>query len=86
MPSSSPTAIRATNPALALYTEADAWASLDQLQPQPFGKPVEVAPGVTVQFDPSGHILGLATLLVHLADGPTIRFSGELGERILLRR
>jgi len=67
------------DPALALYTEADAWTSLDQLRPQPFGSTVDVAPGITVRFDPAGHILGSATVLMQLADGPTIRFSGDLG-------
>ena len=67
------------NPALALYTEADAWAALDQLRPHAFDESVEVAPGVTITFQPAGHILGSATVLVQLDGGPTIRFSGDLG-------
>lgn len=67
------------HPALALYTEDDAWTALEQLRPHPFDSPVEVATGVSVNFRPAGHILGSASLEVRLTDGPVIRFSGDLG-------
>jgi metallo-beta-lactamase family protein len=67
------------HPALALYSEDDAWAALEQLHSHPFDEPFDAADGVRVAFQPAGHILGSATVRVDLADGPTIRFSGDLG-------
>ncbi|HAP75789.1 MAG TPA: MBL fold metallo-hydrolase [Acidimicrobiaceae bacterium] len=67
------------SPALALYTEDDAWAALDLLAPQSFDEPFSPAPGVTVEFRPAGHILGSAIVRVMLDDGPTVVFSGDLG-------
>ncbi len=67
------------HPALALYGEDDAWAALEQLRSHPFDEPFDAADGVRVTFHPAGHILGSATVRVELADGPTIRFSGDLG-------
>jgi metallo-beta-lactamase family protein len=67
------------NPALALYTEADAWAALDRLTLHAFGQEVDVAPGVELTFQPAGHILGSASALIRTSGGPTIRFSGDLG-------
>lgn len=67
------------SPALALYTEDDAWTALDLLAPQPFEEPFCPAPGVTVEFRPAGHILGSAIVRVVLDDGPTVVFSGDLG-------
>ncbi|MEI8241563.1 MAG: MBL fold metallo-hydrolase, partial [Actinomycetota bacterium] len=59
-------------PALALYTEDDAWAALEQLRSHPFDEPFEAASGITVTFRPAGHILGSATVRVALAAGPTV--------------
>ncbi len=67
------------HPALALYTEDDAWTALDQLRPQPFDATVEVAKGVRVTLRPAGHILGSSTVHVELDGGPTLQFSGDLG-------
>jgi len=67
------------HPALALYTEDDAWAALEQLRSHPFDESFDAADGIRVTFQPAGHILGSATVLVQLSDGPTIRFSGDLG-------
>lgn len=67
------------HPALALYTEDDAWTALEQLRSHPFDEPFDAAEGMRVTFQPAGHILGSATVRVELADGPTIRFSGDLG-------
>jgi len=67
------------SPALALYTEDDAWKSLDLLVSAPFDEPIEVASGITVCFQPAGHILGSASLRIELAGGPRILFSGDLG-------
>lgn len=69
------------HPALPLYTEADATASLERFRPQPFGHEVEVAPGVHVTFAPAGHILGSSVLHVRLSDHDDriVAFSGDLG-------
>jgi metallo-beta-lactamase family protein len=69
-------------PALALYTEDDAWRALDLLSPVPFDVPFEPVPGLTAEFRVAGHILGSSTL--HLADdrsGTTAVFSGDLGRQ-----
>ena len=74
------------DPALPLYTEDDAYASLDLLKPVlNEGDPVEVAPGIHVSFKTAGHILGSSLVLVEIdgagADGKGRRvlFSGDLG-------
>lgn len=67
------------HPALALYTEDDAWAALDLLEAQPFGREFAAADGIDVVFTPAGHVLGSASAHVRLADGPAITFSGDLG-------
>ena len=67
------------SPALALYTEDDAWTALEQVRSHPFDEPFDATDGIRVTFQPAGHILGSATLRVELHDGPTIRFSGDLG-------
>jgi metallo-beta-lactamase family protein len=66
------------HPALPLYTEDDAWAALDLVRPCAFGAPTRVAEGVTVTFQPAGHILGSAVTHVEI-DGVQVVFSGDLG-------
>lgn len=66
-------------PALALYSEDDAWAALELLETRPFGEEFAAAPGIDVSFAPAGHILGSASVRVRLADGPAVTFSGDLG-------
>ncbi|MDO8364129.1 MAG: MBL fold metallo-hydrolase [Actinomycetota bacterium] len=65
-------------PALPLYTEDDAWAALDLLQPMAFGRPFSPSPGVDVEFRPAGHILGSAVTRLCLGD-TTLVCSGDLG-------
>ncbi|MBV6510115.1 MAG: Ribonuclease [Acidimicrobiales bacterium] len=68
-------------PALPLFTEQDARASLRQLARSRFSEPQEIAPGLTMTFRHAGHILGAATITMEI-DGPTERrivFSGDLG-------
>lgn len=69
------------HPALPLYTEADARSSLANLVPTPFGRELEVAPGVHVTLEPAGHILGSAIVRLRLEGTPerTVVFSGDLG-------
>jgi len=67
------------HPALPLYAESDAQRALTQLQPMGYQRAIEVAPGVTVEFVPAGHLLGAAYVVVRLAEGRTILFGGDLG-------
>src|SRR4029453_16246703 len=46
------------DPALPLYTIADAWKALAQLQPVGFHRAMPVAPGIEISFTPVGHLLG----------------------------
>ena len=66
------------DPALALYTEEDAWRALDLLVPAPYDEPVRIADGLDVVFRNAGHILGSAGLEVHLG-ASVLRLSGDLG-------
>ena len=72
-------------PALPLYTEEDARAALDLLQPLAnTGEAVEVAPGIRAGFRIAGHILGSSLVLVELDGegdeaGCRVLFSGDLG-------
>ena len=68
-------------PALPLYTEPDAFRALSQLQPVGFNRPMQVLPGVEVEFINAGHLLGSAFVRMTLA-GPPVRrvlFGGDLG-------
>jgi metallo-beta-lactamase family protein len=65
-------------PALPLYTAADAEAALRLLRPLPYHELRELVPGVAVQPSDAGHILGSACLTV-LVEGRRIAFSGDLG-------
>ncbi|MBK0393917.1 MBL fold metallo-hydrolase [Ramlibacter algicola] len=65
-------------PALPLYTEANARASLSLLEAVRFDEPFTPVPGLKARFVRAGHILGAAS--VHLAwDGGSVLFSGDLG-------
>jgi len=74
------------DPALPLYTEKDAFASLELIRPVAnTGEQVEVAPGMLANFRISGHILGSSLVLMeidHAGDdgkGRRVLFSGDLG-------
>jgi metallo-beta-lactamase family protein len=76
------------DPALPLYTLADAWRALAQLQPVGFHRAMPVAPGIEISFTPMGHLLGSAAVTMTLADTKkTIVFGGDLGryDRPVLR-
>lgn len=65
-------------PALPLYTEAEAVASLKRFVPKKFDEPFDVWSDFKVCFRPAGHILGAA--FVELTVGSTtLVFSGDLG-------
>ena len=67
------------HPALPLYTESDALNALTQLQPIGYHRPIEIVPGITIEFVPAGHLLGSAFVVARLESGPTILFGGDLG-------
>ena len=68
-------------PAEPLFTEADAYRTITQLQPIGYERAIEVAAGVHVDFIPAGHLLGSAYARVRVAgqQGPTLLFGGDLG-------
>jgi metallo-beta-lactamase family protein len=64
-------------PALPLYTVADAKRAIARLQPVAAGRPVRLG-GVTASFTPVGHLLGACA--ISLRDGSrTLVYSGDLG-------
>ncbi len=68
------------HPALPLYTEADAQAALRLLEPLTYDAPREVAPGFTLRFTRSGHILGSAMCTFDLAGThQRVVFTGDVG-------
>ena len=66
-------------PALPLYTEGDAFAALTLLQPIGYQREFEIAPGMSIEMFPAGHLLGSAFVLVRLSGGRSILFGGDLG-------
>ena len=73
-------------PALPLYTEKDANASLKLIKSGPYsGERFQVAPGIFASFSISGHILGSSLVLMEVEKagddkaGRRILFSGDLG-------
>jgi metallo-beta-lactamase family protein len=65
-------------PALPLYTEADAFRAVSQLQPVGYDRPMPVASDVEAEFVNAGHLLGSAYARVRTG-GMTILFGGDLG-------
>ena len=68
------------DPALPLYTEADARECLEQLVIVPFDTEVDIPGGLGATWSHAGHILGAASIRVALgANRPKVVFSGDLG-------
>ena len=65
-------------PALPLYTEADAFRAVSQLQPVGYDRAMPVTPDIEVEFINAGHLLGSAYARVRTG-GRTILFGGDLG-------
>lgn len=68
-------------PALPLFSEADARATVERIRACAFDRPVEVAPGIRARFSHAGHILGAASVALEV-DGASSRrlvVSGDLG-------
>ena len=68
-------------PALPLYTEADATAALARLQPSPFGKKIVLGNGFAIEFINAGHLLGSSYVKLTRADNSSagVLFGGDLG-------
>ena len=68
-------------PALPLYTEADAAEALSRMRPAPFGKKVAVTDGFEVEFINAGHLLGSSYVKLTRSDKSSagILFGGDLG-------
>lgn len=82
------TRLRSQPPAVAtreiepLYDLDDASAAIARFQPVSYGRPVDVAPGITATFRDAGHILGSAIIVLDVDDSGRSRrlvFSGDLG-------
>jgi metallo-beta-lactamase family protein len=68
-------------PALPLYTEADAAEALSRLRPSPFGKKIALVDGFDIEFINAGHLLGSSYVKLTRSDksSPGILFGGDLG-------
>jgi metallo-beta-lactamase family protein len=68
-------------PALPLYTEADAAEALSRLKPSPFAQKIAIGNGFEVEFINAGHLLGSSYVLFTRADrsGGRLLFGGDLG-------
>ena len=68
-------------PALPLYTLADARVALEHVEPFGYHRPFPVADDLNVIFRRAGHILGSATVELQIGAAKPVRlvFSGDLG-------
>lgn len=66
------------HPALPLYTEEEAIATMEQFKEFEFGKDYSLGDDLVFHASHAGHILGSA-ILTFRSDGETIVFSGDLG-------
>jgi metallo-beta-lactamase family protein len=65
-----------------LYGERDVVQTMSQMVGVPYGRALEVAPGMTATFHDAGHILGSASVTLDVRDGVATRrlvFSGDVG-------
>lgn len=66
-------------PALPLYTEADAYACMKQFKSVPYHELHPLPGGMQWRYLPAGHILGSAFAEIYFANGERILMSGDLG-------
>jgi len=62
-----------------LYDEHDVDALMSRATPIPLHKETEVAPGMSVYFRQTGHILGSVSVRIKDADGTTLAITGDIG-------
>ncbi|WP_116137709.1 MBL fold metallo-hydrolase RNA specificity domain-containing protein [Trinickia diaoshuihuensis] len=65
-------------PALPLYTLEDAERALDLIVAQPFDAPLMLSEHAGFRLLPAGHILGAASVEIHMC-GKVIAFTGDVG-------
>ncbi len=63
-----------------LFDVPDAEEAISRFEPVGFGKPLSLGRGITATFEPAGHILGSAYIVLE-AEGKKVVFSGDLGNR-----
>jgi metallo-beta-lactamase family protein len=68
-------------PALPLYTRADAERSLEQLAPVRFHETFSPAPGIAMRYTRAGHIVGSGCLAVDVG-GVRVTFTGDVGRPV----
>lgn len=61
-----------------LYTEADARAALERLDPVRFGRRIDMGDSLAATFLPAGHLLGAAQIRLEVEER-VVHFSGDLG-------
>lgn len=66
-------------PALPLYTEEQAYATLKHFKPVRYDTAQGLPSGASLRYLPAGHILGSAFAEITLPNGEVILFSGDLG-------
>lgn len=66
------------DPAMPLYTRADAERAVHRLEAVRFDTRVPVGAGIDAEFSHAGHIIGAASVTLHV-DGQRLVFSGDLG-------
>ncbi len=71
-------------PVEPIYTQQDAFNSLDYFITQSYYRSRKIAPGVTLTFHDAGHMLGSAIVMLDIVDQSTNRelrlvFSGDIG-------
>jgi metallo-beta-lactamase family protein len=67
-----------------LYGAADVVRVLDMMISVPYHRPIDVAPGVRLQFHDAGHVLGSAITVLDVEEGGATKrlvFTGDLGRR-----
>ena len=68
---------------VVLYSREEVEVALSQLEPLDYGKPVELAPGIQLEFHNAGHILGSAIAVIDIAEDGFEKkrcvFSGDIG-------
>lgn len=67
------------DPALPLFTEADAYAALKLFEPVHYHQQFELPGGVSMRYTPAGHILGAAITELTFEDGKVLVMSGDVG-------
>ncbi len=66
-------------PALPLFTEADAYRAISLMAPVHYFQAVPLPGGATARYMPAGHILGASHIEITFSDGVVLLMSGDVG-------